>query len=48
MRLHIDKYIESAKEKIETGLAKLKMLTHHSGLLCSQLGEDKNLGVDAE
>lgn len=48
MRLHIDKYIDSAKEKIETGLSKLKTLTHQCGLLCSQLGEDRNLGVDSE
>jgi hypothetical protein len=48
MRFQIDKYVESTKEKIETGLLKLKTLTHQCGLLCSQLGEDKNLGLEAD
>jgi hypothetical protein len=48
MRLHIDKYIETAKEKIESGLGKLRALTHQCGLLCAQLGEDKNLTLEGE
>lgn len=45
MRLQIDKFIESAKEKVEAGLQKLKHITHQCGLLCGELGEDKNLGI---
>lgn len=48
IRLRIDKFIDAAKEKIEGGLAKLRTLTHQTGLLCGQLGEDKNLGVEPE
>jgi hypothetical protein len=48
MRLRIDKFIETTKEKIESGLSKLKTLTHQCGILCGQLGEDPLLGLNAD
>ncbi len=48
MRRNIDKYLITIQEKVELGLSRLRELTLQAGRFCHTLGEDKNLGIDAE
>ena len=48
MRVHIDKYLETAKGKIESGLARLNAVAEEWGSVLDKAQEDPVLGVGEE